>query len=91
MDIFSVSVQIVSGLLGGSLVVCGSKDLSNGVAGNSVLGILGGFLFGQLFNQLGVGHGPPDALTLTINGAIGAIGGAALTLLVGAVRALLAK
>jgi uncharacterized membrane protein YeaQ/YmgE (transglycosylase-associated protein family) len=91
MDIFSISIQIISGAVGGNLMVGGWKDLSNGVAGNTILGILGGLLGGQLFNQLGVGNGPPDALTLVTNGTIGGIGGAVVTFLISAVRTLLTK
>jgi uncharacterized membrane protein YeaQ/YmgE (transglycosylase-associated protein family) len=91
VELVSLFVQAMSGAIGGSLVAGIAKEQKPGVVGGPVLGILGGALGGQLMNQLGVGVGPPDVLTVLANAASGGGGGAWLAFLVGAVRVLMKK
>ncbi len=91
MEIVSLVIQIGSGAIGGKLVAGSAKNFDQRIVVTSMLGILGGVLGGQLLNQLGVGIGPPDVLTVLTNVASGGFGGAWLTFLVGAIRASMTK
>lgn len=91
LDFVNLSIHLVSGVLGGNLLGGGSRDLSQGVGGNSLLGACGGALGGLLLNQLGVGTGPLDVLTLLVNILAGGGSGALLTFVVGACRFMLTR
>lgn len=91
MEIVSLVIQIGSGAIGGNRVAGSAKNFDQRVVVTSMLGIFGGALGGQLFNQLGIGIGPPDVLTILANVASGGFGGAWLTFLVGAIRASMTK
>jgi hypothetical protein len=76
MDITSLVVQLLSGAVGGNAAGAALKKLSLGTIGNTIVGILGGGLGGQILALLGLG-GPADAGAA---GAAGAPAGAGLDL-----------
>ena len=57
MDIAGLLVQLVSGAAGGNIAGALLKQFSLGPVGNSVVGVLGGGLGGQLLGMLGLGGG----------------------------------
>lgn len=89
MDAIGLVIQAVSGMIGGNAVGSIDKDFNLGIGVNSMLGIGGGVLSGQLLNQLGVGTGPLDVLTLLSQVGSGALGGALIAFLAGALRVLI--
>ena len=81
MDIL---IQLICGALGGNLGGLILKNFSLGTLWNSVVGILGGGIGGQLLGGM-LGEG--------IGGQIGggAVGGSVLMIIVGLIRKLMAK
>lgn len=67
-------IRIVGGAVGGNAVGKMSKDLSLGTVGNSIAGILGGGIGGQLLSMFGIGATPNGGMDL---GAIAANVGSA--------------
>jgi uncharacterized membrane protein YeaQ/YmgE (transglycosylase-associated protein family) len=55
MDIVSLIVQLISGALGGNVAGALLKQFSLGPVGNSIVGIIGGGLGGQLLGMVGAG------------------------------------
>ena len=55
MDVMSLLVQLLSGAVGGNIAGAAMKKFSLGTIGNSIVGILGGGLGGQIFGMLGMG------------------------------------
>ena len=69
-------VQFISGLVGGNLVGAGFKYLDLGFLGNSLAGMIGGVLFGQLlqsFTGTGGIEGASDMQIFLISLAGGAL------------------
>jgi hypothetical protein len=95
MDIASLIIQLISGAAGGSIAGALLKNLSLGTTGNSIVGILGGGLGGQLLNMLGVGIGGAggglDVGSIVSNIAGGGVGGAVLMVIIGIIRRLMGK
>jgi hypothetical protein len=94
MDITSLLVQLVSGAVGGNLAGGLLKKISLGPVGNSIVGILGGGLGGQLLGLLGVGGGGTGATDLgSILSSVagGGVGGGALLAIVGAIKNAMGK
>lgn len=94
MDVATLLVQLVSGALGGNAAGAVMKKFSLGTVGNSVVGILGGGLGGQIFAMLGAGGGGEAAMSagsIVANFATGGIGGAALLAIVGAIKGAMGK
>jgi len=94
MNILPTLVQIISGAAGGNLVGSGFEKLNLGPIGNSLAGLVGGGIFGQLLQSL-IGMGGAEAgsdmqIFLT-SVAGGASGGAIMTALVGWVKGLLTR
>ena len=92
-------IQLIAGLVGGNAAGAGLKNLSLGTAGNSIVGAVGGGLGGVLMGMLGM-DGGADAAAAVSNldvGAIiqsiagGGVGGAVLTVIVGAIKKMLVK
>ena len=54
MDLLSLVITIVSGIIGGNLTGLGLKDKSLGPAGNSVTGAVGGGAGNWILHLLGV-------------------------------------
>lgn len=94
MDIVTLIVQLLSGAAGGNIAGALLKNLSLGTLGNSLAGIVGGGVFGQLLQawlnlpSLGAGVDPMTILSQVLSGGFG--GGVALVI-VGLLKSLLAK
>lgn len=94
MDVTSLVVQLVSGAVGGNAAGAAMKKLSLGTVGNSIVGILGGGLGGQLLGMLGIGGagaaaaagGGMDMNAILQSVAGGGVGGAVLMAIVGFIR-----
>jgi uncharacterized membrane protein YeaQ/YmgE (transglycosylase-associated protein family) len=86
-------IQLVSGAVGGNLAGAALKNLSLGTALNSVVGILGGGLGGQLLGMLGVSTGGGEMDIAGIVGSIagGGVGGAVLLAVIGAIKKAMGK
>jgi hypothetical protein len=94
MDIASLLIQLISGAVGGYLVGSLMKDFSLGNLWNSVAGIVGGGLGGQLLGLLGIAAGPSGSLDIgSIIGSVasGGVGGGVLIVIVGAIKKAMAK
>ncbi len=98
MDIVSLIIQLISGAAGGNAAGALLKKLSLGPVGNSIVGILGGGLGGQLLGMLGVDAGTAEAAAgqLDIQSIISSVaggggGGGVLMAIIGAIRQAMAK
>jgi len=96
MDL-ALIIQLVSGAVGGNLAGGLMKKASLGTALNSVVGILGGGIGGQVLGMLGLGGaaaagaGSLDIATIISQVAGGGIGGGILLAIVGLVKSAMAK
>jgi hypothetical protein len=99
MNMTSLLIQLISGLVGGNAGGALLKNLSLGPVGNSIVGLIGGGLGGQLLQMLmssGAAHsaaaaGGLDMGSLVGNVAGGGIGGAALTVIAGLIKSKMAS
>ncbi|MGH8658280.1 MAG: hypothetical protein ACREV4_07340 [Gammaproteobacteria bacterium] len=98
MDILGLIVQLISGAAGGNVAAALLKNLSLGPVGNSIVGILGGGLGGQLLGMLGAGGTGAGAAasgldigSIISNVAGGGVGGAVLMAIVGLIRQAMSK
>ncbi len=96
MDMTSLLIQLVSGAVGGNAAGAAMKKFSLGTIGNSIVGILGGGLGGQLLAMLGVGGadaaaGSAGAGSIIASIAGGGVGGAVLLAIVGAIKQSMGK
>ena len=64
-------IQLVSGAVGGNIAGSLMKNFSLGTLWNSVVGILGGGLGGQVFGMLGIGDGGGE---MDLSGILGSVG-----------------
>ncbi len=88
-------INLISGAVGGNAAGGLMKNLSLGTVWNSVVGILGGGLGGQILGMLGVA-GSGDAAAMETGNIVGSVagagvGGGALLAIVGAVKKAMAK
>jgi uncharacterized membrane protein YeaQ/YmgE (transglycosylase-associated protein family) len=92
-NLLPLIVQLVSGAVGGNVAGAALKNLSLGTVLNSVVGILGGGLGGQLLGMLGIdaGGGQMDVAGIVGSVAGGGVGGAVLLAIVGAIKKAVAK
>lgn len=92
-SLMPVIVQLISGAIGGNVAGAAMKDKSLGVIGNSIAGIVGGGLGGELLNILGVAvtTGGADLNSIAGNAGSGGVGGAVLLLVIAVVRKVLNK
>jgi hypothetical protein len=97
MNLMAVFIQLASGALGGNIAGAMLGRFGLGGIGNTILGIVGGGLGGQVLWRLGIwARGAATALTVDL-GAIfwslagGLMGGGILLLLVGGIRMITAK
>ncbi len=70
------------------------KNLSLGTAGNSIVGILGGGLGGQLLGMLGMGAAAEGGMDISgILGSVagGGLGGGVLMAIIGAIKKAMSK
>ena len=65
-------IQLVSGAVGGNIAGSLMKNFSLGTLWNSVIGILGGGLGGQILGMIGLGDGGGE---MDLGGVIGSIAG----------------
>ena len=88
-------IQLLSGAVGGNVAGGLLKNYNLGAIWNSVVGILGGGLGGQLLGALGV-LGGGEGSTLDIGSIIGniassGVGGGILLVIVGFIKKMIAK
>lgn len=95
MDIVTILIQLISGAAGGNIAGALLKNISLGTVGNSIAGLVGGGLGGQilqaLFNLPEVGSGVLDPMAILTQIASGGVGGGATLAIVGMLRRLAAK
>ena len=96
MDLTALIVQLVSGAVGGNVAGAALKNFSLGTTGNSIVGILGGGLGGQILAMLlgsatPAGGGGLDMGSIVSSVAGGGVGGAVLMLIVGYVRKMMTR
>ncbi len=85
-------IELLSGAVGGNLAGSLMKKLSLGTLWNSVVGIIGGGLGGQLLSALGVLGGTGLDLGSIIGNVVGSgVGGGVLLAIVGAVKNMMKK
>jgi uncharacterized membrane protein YeaQ/YmgE (transglycosylase-associated protein family) len=99
MDWMSLIISLVSGAVGGNAAGKVLKNFDMGTLWNSVAGIVGGGLGGQIMGQLGIdpgaaaaaasGSGDMGSIVSQIGG--GGVGGALLLVVASYVRKMLAK
>jgi uncharacterized membrane protein YeaQ/YmgE (transglycosylase-associated protein family) len=99
MDWTSLIISLVSGAIGGNAAGKVLKNFDMGTLWNSVAGIVGGGLGGQIMGQLGIdpgaataaasGSGDLASIVSQIGG--GGIGGAVLLVIAGIVKKMLAR
>jgi hypothetical protein len=89
VDIVGLIIQLASGAVGGNVAGALLKQYSLGTAGNSIAGILGGGLGGQILGALGAGGaagGGLDIGSIVSSVAGGGVGGGVLLLIIGVIR-----
>ena len=94
MDFVSLAIQLISGAVGGNAAGALFKNLSLGTLWNSVAGIVGGGIGGQILSQvLHVGGGASglDIGSILTQVAGGGIGGGGLLALIGLLKNMTAK
>ncbi len=95
MDFTTLAIQLLSGAAGGNIIGQAVRNLSLGFLGNTLAGIVGGGLGGQILQHLlGVAAANPGALDI---GAIatqvagGGVGGGVLMVIVALLRKLFTR
>jgi len=106
MNLTAIILQLISGGVGGNIVGSVLQKLNLGPVGNSIVGIIGGVLTGQLTNMLGSGGTAATAATAATTAAASSgfdlssllanvggagLGGAVLTAIVGLVKSQMSK
>jgi len=94
VDITKLIIQLISGAVGGNVAGAALKKFSLGPVGNSIVGILGGGIGGQLLAWFGMGGAwtpvsSADGFNfgeILASVAGGGVGGAVLLAAVGAIR-----
>jgi hypothetical protein len=86
-------IQLVSGALGGNVAGKLLKQRSLGTLGNSIVGILGGGIGGQLLGIMGidVNAGGMDMAGILGSVAGGGVGGGVLMAIIGVIKKAMAK
>ncbi|MBS1920537.1 MAG: hypothetical protein JST17_09815 [Bacteroidetes bacterium] len=88
MAILPLIIQLAGGAVGGNVAGGLMKKFSLGTIGNSIVGILGGGLGGQLLGPLGIstGSGSLDIGSILSNILGGGVGGGILMAIVGFIK-----
>jgi hypothetical protein len=91
-SLIPVIIQLISGAVGGNIVGALLKKLSLGPVGNSLVGIIGGGIGGQILSAAGDSAGGAGGIG-GILGDIGSggVGGAVLLAVIGLLKKLFAK
>ncbi|MCV6628582.1 MAG: hypothetical protein OIF50_01855 [Flavobacteriaceae bacterium] len=85
-------IQLISGAIGGNIAAKLMKNLSLGTLANSILGILGGGLGGQLLGLFGLETSAGmDVVGIVGSLASGAVGGGTLMAIIGLLKKLFVK
>ena|SRR5688572_14433199 len=94
MNILALIIQLICGALGGNITGKLFKNIDLGTLGNSIAGILGGGLGGQLLNALGLFGGTQggslDLASIIGNIASGGVGGGVLMAIIGLIKSRMA-
>lgn len=94
MEYLPLLIQLVSGALGGNVAGSLLKNLNLGTLGNSIAGIVGGGIGGQILEQVfhtSVAGGALDPVSIITQILGGGAGGGVLLAIVGAIRNAVAK
>jgi hypothetical protein len=93
MSYLPLIIQLVCGVVGGNVLGAAVKNLNLGPAGNSIAGLLGGGIGGQLLASLAQGGaaGGMDVGTILESIGGGLVGGGALTAASAGIKQLLAR
>ena len=89
----SLIINLLSGAVGGNVAGALMKNFSLGTLGNSIVGILGGGIGGQVLNMLGMaagGDGTLDIGNIVSSVGAGGVGGGILLAVIGMVKKALA-
>lgn len=95
-----IIIQLISGAIGGNVIGKLLKDLDLGTLGNSLAGIVGGGLGGQLLGMMGMagmsGMGGDAGAGMDMGSIIssiasGGVGGGVLMAVIGVVKKMMAK
>ena len=85
MNWVNLIIQLVSGAVGGNVSGSLFKNLDLGTLGNSIAGIVGGILVGQVLPALGIGNASVTDVTSILTSILGGgVGGGALMAIIGA-------
>lgn len=85
MNWVNLIIQLVSGAAGGNISASLFKHLNLGTLGNSIAGIVGGILVGQVLPALGIGNASVTDVTSILTSILGGgVGGGALMAIIGA-------
>lgn len=88
-NIVGILIQLVTGAIGGNAAGKAMPKLSLGNVGNTIAGIVGGGLGGQILSLLGIAGGSAGSLDLSsILASVlsGGVGGGALIAIISAVK-----
>ena len=96
MNFMAILIQLASGALGGNIAGAFLGRFSLGGLGNSVIGIVGGGLAGQILYALGAWGRNATAGALDLSAifwsiAGGAVGGGILILIIGGIRMMIGR
>ena len=93
MAILPLIIQLISGAVGGNLAGSLMKNSSMGTLWNSIAGIAGGGLGGQILGMLGMGAagGGMDIGSVLSMVASGGVGGGVLMAVIGLIKKAMAK
>jgi hypothetical protein len=96
MDIMSLIIQLIAGAVGGNAAGALLKNFSLGTAGNSIAGVIGGGIGGQILSAMLGGGGAAAGAAAAGGGVLGSlagggIGGAILMIIIGIIKGVLAK
>jgi uncharacterized membrane protein YeaQ/YmgE (transglycosylase-associated protein family) len=92
MNVAALIIQLLSGAAGGNLAGKLMASSSLGPVGNSIAGIIGGGLGGQLFSRLTASaNGGLDIVSIVSSLVGGGVGGAVLMALVGVLKSMIGK
>ena len=81
-------IQLISGAVGGNLAGKLMKNFSMGTLWNSIIGIVGGGLGGQILGMLGIGDGGGEMDLSGILGSVagGGVGGGVVMAIIGIIK-----